>query len=94
MGVTRLSLGIENFDPEILELNNRAHRTGRAVGLGEAEQPELRESDATILQEGMTFTVEPGIYVPGVGGARFGDTVVVTPTGYENLSPAPYEWQL
>lgn len=35
----------------------------------------------------MVFTVEPGIYVDGVGGARFGDTVLVTESGYEVLTP-------
>jgi Xaa-Pro aminopeptidase len=70
----------------------RAHRTGRGVGASEAEPPELRESDSTVLTPGMTFTVEPGIYVPGVGGARFGDTVAVTDTGYELLTPASYGW--
>ena len=70
----------------------RAHRTGRGVGASEAEAPELRESDRTLLEPGMTFTVEPGVYVPGVGGVRFGDTVAVTDTGYEMLTPAPYGW--
>jgi Xaa-Pro aminopeptidase len=70
----------------------RAHRTGRGVGASEAEPPELRESDPTLLEPGMTFTVEPGLYVPGVAGVRFGDTVAVTDSGYEMLTPAPYGW--
>ena len=72
----------------------RAHRTGRGVGLGGQERPEIRETDETILEPGMTFTVELGIYVPGVAGARFGDTVAVTSDGFENLTPASYDWQV
>ena len=71
----------------------RTHRTGRSVGASRQERPELRDSDRMPLKPGMTFTVEPGIYVPGLGGARFGDTVAVTETGYENLTPAPYVWR-
>ncbi len=73
-------------------LEYRAHRTGRGVGAAGAEAPELRESDDTELEPGVTFTVEPGIYIPGVGGARFGDTVAVTATGYELLTAAGYGW--
>jgi Xaa-Pro aminopeptidase len=80
----------------VLEKNNmvqfRTHRTGRSVGASRQEKPELRDSDRTPLKPGMTFTVEPGIYVPGLGAARFGDTVAVTETGYEMLTPAPYYW--
>ncbi len=72
----------------------RAHRTGRGVGLGGQERPEIRETDETILELGMVFTVEMGIYVPNVAGARFGDTVAVTSDGFENLTPASYDWQV
>jgi Xaa-Pro aminopeptidase len=75
-------------------LQHRAHRTGRGVGLGGQESPEIRESDSTLLAPGMTFTVEMGIYVPGVAGARFGDTVAVTDGGYEMLTPASYDWSV
>jgi Xaa-Pro dipeptidase len=75
-------------------LEYRAHRTGRGVGLGGQERPEIRETDDTVLEPGMTFTVEMGIYVPNVAGARFGDTVAVTPDGYEVLTPASYDWQV
>jgi Xaa-Pro aminopeptidase len=75
-------------------LGYRAHRTGRGVGLGGQERPEIRETDDTVLEPGMTFTVEMGIYVPGVAGARFGDTVAVTESGYEILTPAPYDWRV
>lgn len=71
----------------------RLHRTGRGVGVGYAEKPELRSSDRTALAPGMTFTVEPGIYVPGLGAARFGETVAVTETGYEMLTDYPAGWQ-
>ena len=80
----------------VLEANGmlryRTHRTGRSVGASRQERPELRDSDRTPLKAGMTFTVEPGIYIPGLGGARFGDTVAVTDAGYEMLTPAPYYW--
>ena len=75
-------------------LQHRAHRTGRGVGLGGQESPEIRESDSTELAPGMTFTVEMGIYVPGVAGARFGDTVAVTADGYEMLTPAAHDWRV
>jgi Xaa-Pro dipeptidase len=62
------------------------HRTGRGVGAGEGEAPELRETDRTPLEAGMVITVEPGCYVPHVGGARFGDTILVTDSGYDPLT--------
>ena len=63
------------------------HRTGRGLGCAEMEYPELKAEDPTPLQPGMVFAIEPGIYVKDVAGVRFGDTVLVTETGYEAFTP-------
>jgi Xaa-Pro aminopeptidase len=62
------------------------HRTGHGLGLEGHEPPFACEGDATTLQPGMVFTVEPGIYVPGRGGVRIEDDVVITPDGSESLT--------
>jgi Xaa-Pro dipeptidase len=63
------------------------HRTGRSIGYSSWDGHEIKADSPTVLEPGMVFTVEPGIYVDGVGGARFGDTVLVTETGHEVLTP-------
>jgi len=63
------------------------HRTGRGIGLSDPEWPEIKANDPTVLEAGMLLGIEPGVYVEGVGGARFGDTILVTETGYEPLTP-------
>jgi Xaa-Pro aminopeptidase len=63
------------------------HRTGRGIGLSDPEWPEIKANDPTVLEPGMLLGIEPGVYVDGVGGARFGDTILVTETGYEPLTP-------
>lgn len=65
------------------------HHTGHAFGLEGHEHPFLDLDDATILREGMILSVEPGLYVPGLGGFRHSDTVVVTATGNRRLSRFP-----
>ncbi|MFQ5874625.1 MAG: M24 family metallopeptidase [Dehalococcoidia bacterium] len=70
-------------------LQYRRHRTGRGVGVDAAEKPDIRASDQTVLQPGMTFSVEPGIYIPGEMRVRFGDSVVVTEDGHLNFTPYP-----
>ncbi len=67
------------------------HRTGHGLGLEVHEPPYIVAGNERILQPGMTFTVEPGIYLPGRGGVRIEDDVLVTPGGVESLTTFPRE---
>ena len=62
------------------------HRTGHGLGLETHEPPYIVEGNLALLQPGMTFTVEPGVYVPDVGGIRIEDNVVITEVGSETLT--------
>jgi len=67
------------------------HRTGHGIGLDFHEPPYIREDSDLVLKEGMVYSVEPGVYVEGVGGFRHSDTLLVTKSGYELVTKYPRE---
>ena len=67
------------------------HGLGHGVGLAVHEEPRLSPKADNILQPGMTVTVEPGIYLPGFGGVRIEDLVVVTEAGCRILTHSTKE---
>ena len=67
------------------------HRTGHGIGLSVHEEPYIVAGNALTLEEGMAFSVEPGIYFPGQWGARIEDIVVVTADGALPVNNRPHE---
>lgn len=65
------------------------HRTGHGLGISAHEEPHLRFDNDLVLEEGMVFTVEPGFYVPGFGGFRHSDTLVVEKNGSRLVTEYP-----
>ncbi len=68
------------------------HGLGHGLGIVAHESPRVNKISKDILKPGMVITIEPGVYLPGVGGVRLEDDVLVTDTGYEVLSTLPVEF--
>lgn len=67
------------------------HGTGHGLGLELHEEPRFGK---TVFKPGQVLTVEPGLYIPGIGGARLEDVAAVTPTGIRKLSRFPQELEV
>ena len=67
------------------------HRTGHGLGLEIHEEPYIKPDNDFVLQKGMTFTIEPGIYIPGRGGIRIEDDVCLKTSGLVSLTSLPRE---
>jgi Xaa-Pro aminopeptidase len=85
---TRQHIADAGYGPNFL------HRTGHGIGLDGHEAPYLVRGDDTALEEGMTFSIEPGIYLEGRFGVRIEDIVVVTATGAERLNRSTHALQV
>jgi Xaa-Pro dipeptidase len=67
------------------------HRTGHGLGMEGHEDPYIRAGNLMLLEPGMTFTIEPGIYLTGRNGVRIEDDMVITPNGADCLTSLPRE---
>lgn len=70
---------------------NFGHSTGHGVGLEVHENPRLAKVSEDVLEKNMVVTVEPGIYVPNVGGCRIEDDIIITENGNEVITHSPKE---
>lgn len=70
------------------------HRLGHGLGISVHEYPSVTETNPLLLQPGMVFTIEPGIYVPEIAGVRIEDDMVITKDGAETLTKFPKELQI
>lgn len=97
--VIRPGIEAEKIDKtarDVLKRHNLAgfftHSTGHGLGLEVHEMPRLGRGESARLETGMVVTVEPGVYVEGLGGIRIEDDVVVTPHGAQVLTTASREF--
>jgi len=70
------------------------HRLGHGLGIGVHEYPSMTETNQLVIEEGMVYTIEPGIYVPDVAGVRIEDDIYISADGAKVLTKFPKELQI
>ncbi|MFW9988293.1 MAG: M24 family metallopeptidase [Candidatus Odinarchaeota archaeon] len=87
--MSEIDKSVRNFITEKGYGDYILHRTGHGLGITGHEAPFLAEGYDKPLEKNMVISVEPGIYIPGIGGFRHSDTVLITDEGYQKLTRAP-----
>ena len=87
--MSEIDRDVKNFIKKSGYSDNILHRTGHGLGITGHEAPYIAEGYDRALEPGMLISVEPGIYIPGIGGFRHSDTVLITEDGYQKLTRAP-----
>ena len=70
------------------------HRLGHSIGLEDHEYGDVSSANENTVKEGMTFSIEPGVYLPGEFGVRVEDLVLVTKDGCEVLNRLDKKWKI
>ncbi len=68
------------------------HRLGHGLGISVHEYPSMNMTNNELIKEGMVYTIEPGIYIPEIGGVRIEDDVLITKGGHQTLTNYPKEF--
>ena len=84
-----VELAVLRLAVELGHEDHLRHHVGHSIGLEPHEAPFLDRGDTAVLEEGMVFTIEPGIYLPALGGFRHSDTVVITADGSRVMTEYP-----
>jgi len=94
--VLRPGLPLAEVEREVLKLakelgveDRLRHHVGHSIGLEGHEAPFLDRGEEGLLEPGMVFTIEPGVYHPELGGFRHSDTVLVTSAGHRVMTGYP-----